>query len=261
MNQLVATNLVLCAPLRRVFLSNRLIHHRELIYHNMTKICTQCKLNKPLEEFHNSSRNKSGKRHNCKACNSKLGKKWYRDNPDKVIEKRAKYKPIYQARIRFRLANEPDFRQRAKERMKKYRSNPNNKEKIRLRNRLLMRKKLLNPYNRVVANLRRRIPAVLKGETTKSAPTFKLLGCDKNQLMLHLESKFQPGMSWDNYGAGDGKWVVDHILPCASFDLSKPEEQGKCFHYTNLQPLWFKDNILKSDKILISNNDPNKISN
>jgi len=52
-------------------------------------------------------------------------------------------------------------------------------------------------------------------------------------------------MNFDNYG----KWHLDHIKPCASFDLSKPEEQQKCFHYTNLQPLWAKDNLTKGAKI------------
>jgi hypothetical protein len=55
-------------------------------------------------------------------------------------------------------------------------------------------------------------------------------------------------MTWDNYGKKG--WHVDYILPCASFDLTKEEEQKKCFHYTNLQPLWWLDNIKKSDKIL-----------
>lgn len=45
-------------------------------------------------------------------------------------------------------------------------------------------------------------------------------------------------------------WHIDHIVPCASFDLSKPEEQKKCFHYTNLQALWWRDNIVKGDKII-----------
>ena len=64
--------------------------------------------------------------------------------------------------------------------------------------------------------------------------------------MDHLEKQFQPGMSWDNHGY-DG-WHVDHIRPCASFDLTDEEQVRKCFHYTNLQPLWAKDNLRKGSE-------------
>jgi hypothetical protein len=80
----------------------------------------------------------------------------------------------------------------------------------------------------------------------KSEATMKLVGCSLEQLKKHLENKFTQGMSWANYG----KWHVDHIRPCASFDLRKPSEQRKCFHYTNLQPLWAIDNLEKNDKII-----------
>jgi hypothetical protein len=73
----------------------------------------------------------------------------------------------------------------------------------------------------------------------------KLIGCNIEQLKQHLQNQFKLGMSWDNHG----KWHIDHIRPCASFDLSKPEEQRKCFHYTNLQPLWAEENISKKDKV------------
>ena len=84
----------------------------------------------------------------------------------------------------------------------------------------------------------------LKGNI-KSAKTLTLLGCSIPEFMKHLESQFQPGMTWENYGLFG--WHRDHIRPCASFDLSQPEEQAKCFHYTNFQPLWAKDNLAKSD--------------
>jgi len=86
----------------------------------------------------------------------------------------------------------------------------------------------------------------------KSASTVELLGCSIEELKIYLQGFFQPGMTWDNYGNPDGdhkkSWHVDHIRPCASFDLSDPIEQRECFHYTNLQPLWGKDNLSKGDK-------------
>ncbi|GAI33061.1 unnamed protein product, partial [marine sediment metagenome] len=58
----------------------------------------------------------------------------------------------------------------------------------------------------------------------------------------HLEKRFVKGMSWKNYG----KWHIDHIKPCATFNLSEKKEQRKCFHYSNLQPLWAKENLSKN---------------
>lgn len=90
-----------------------------------------------------------------------------------------------------------------------------------------------------------RIRSALKNGGKKCAKTVELIGCSMGELRSYIESKFQPGMTWDNWGKGNGNWNIDHILPCCSFDLSKPEEQYKCFHFTNLRPLWFIDNIQK----------------
>ena len=73
-----------------------------------------------------------------------------------------------------------------------------------------------------------------------------LAGCDIEYLVEYLEDQFQAGMSWENHGR-DG-WHIDHIKPCASFDLTKLEDQKQCFHYTNLQPLWAYQNQSKGDK-------------
>jgi len=94
---------------------------------------------------------------------------------------------------------------------------------------------------RIRKNLNRRLHHALKGEI-KSISVTKLIGCSLKFLKNHLEFQFKSGMSWSNYG----KWHVDHIRPCAKFDLSKSEEQCKCFHYTNLQPLWARDNLSKN---------------
>ncbi len=81
----------------------------------------------------------------------------------------------------------------------------------------------------------------------RSGSAIEMLGCSVAELRTHLESKFLPGMTWENYGMHG--WHIDHIQPCASFDLTKPEEQAKCFHYTNIQPLYKNQSFIKSDKI------------
>jgi len=91
-------------------------------------------------------------------------------------------------------------------------------------------------------NLRLRLWHGIKGNV-KSNSTIKLLGCSIPELRKYLENKFKFGMTWENYGK---VWEIDHIKPCASFDLSKPKEQRECFHYTNLQPLSVHENRIKS---------------
>ena len=76
----------------------------------------------------------------------------------------------------------------------------------------------------------------------------KLLGCTVSFFMKHIESQWKEGMTWDNYGYRG--WHIDHIIPCSAFDLTKEEEQKKCFHYTNQQPLWAEENMKKGAKIL-----------
>lgn len=94
---------------------------------------------------------------------------------------------------------------------------------------------------RMVVALRR-----VTGGQRKTHRTIAMLGCTIPALMQHLESKFWTGMSWDNYGA---LWHIDHIRPCASYDLSDQAQQLLCFHYTNLQPLWGSDNIRKGSRL------------
>ena len=94
--------------------------------------------------------------------------------------------------------------------------------------------------------LRSRLSNVVK-KNKKSNTIIKLLGCSIGKLKLHLQNQFKINMTWKNYG----KWHIDHIKPCAKFDLSKASEQRKCFHYTNLQPLWAKENISKGKKYVL----------
>lgn len=104
-----------------------------------------------------------------------------------------------------------------------------------------------DPSFRIGRNLRKRIWKVLK-LNLKSDSCDALLGCSYEELKGHIESKFEDGMSWDNYG----EWHLDHIKPCSLFDLSLEDQQRECFNYTNLQPLWAKDNLSKGNKFKIN---------
>jgi hypothetical protein len=165
-------------------------------------------------------------------------------------------------RIRKQLLKQmKDYVELNKERIKKYKHDYYQKNKNRLRK---VHKKYIKIYRtnnsdkinlqkankrkfdtnyRIRCYLASRIWKALKG-ISKSKSTLKLLGCSIEKLKQHLEFQFQVGMNWSNYG----KWHIDHIRPCAKFDLSKASEQRKCFHYTNLQPLWAKENISKGAK-------------
>lgn len=108
------------------------------------------------------------------------------------------------------------------------------------------KRKSEDPIYKLAHNIRIRMWQVLKG-ISKSNSTIKLLGCTPEKLRTYLQERFEGGMNWDNYGEF---WEVDHKIPCASFDLTDPEQQKECFHYSNLQPLTVTDNRKKKDKII-----------
>jgi hypothetical protein len=94
--------------------------------------------------------------------------------------------------------------------------------------------------------MRSRVGKILRERNIgKQHKTFELLGCSKKEFIDYFESKFTEGMTWDKIGK---EIHIDHIRPCCSFNLKDEEEQKKCFHYTNLQPLWAKDNLSKGNK-------------
>ena len=98
------------------------------------------------------------------------------------------------------------------------------------------------PSYRIRHNLSTRLYLAV---TKKIGKTSEIVGCSLEELMSHLESKFTDGMEWDNYG----EWHIDHIKPCSSFNLEEPHEQMTCFHWSNLQPLWAKDNLRKGARV------------
>ena len=86
--------------------------------------------------------------------------------------------------------------------------------------------------------LRRRImaraQAAARAASVNGSGWFGFLGCTVEEFRLHLESLFTDGMTWENYGT---LWEIDHIKPCALFDLTQSKQVAECFNYKNMQPL------------------------
>lgn len=180
------------------------------------KRCTACKIVKIFEEFY---KDRSNPHSQCKECVKAQFRKYYAPNKEKIIK-----------RNKERRKNTP-YKKLSEEKKKVV----NLRRKLRYKN---------EPNFKMGIVLRGQINRVLKNNI-KTLRAEQLLGAPKKAVMNYLESQFTEGMTWKNHG----EWHIDHIIPCASFDLSKEAEQKKCFNYTNLQPLWANDNLRKLAKL------------
>jgi hypothetical protein len=163
---------------------------------------------------------------------------YYWENRDKVLkQKREAYRrtpktPPTETR---RSAN--------RERVRSYRRR--HAERLREREKTRMETDATYAFAR---RLRSRVGKAVKVQySDKAFKTMEVIGCSMTKLLAHLERQFLPGMTWDNYGRYG--WHIDHIIPCASFDLSRPDHQKKCFHFSNLRPAWSRHNEGKGSRI------------
>lgn len=191
-----------------------------------TKICRVCKFEKPVDEFIKSKRI-------CKPCQKEYLRNRYLEN--KEIE-------LLNSKIRYQ-ENKQEIKQKASDYYK------NNKDKVNKRNKdyrkkrlsedpiLIMKDRISNKIRRSLNNL-----GIKKSKTTS-----QILGCSLENFKIYLESLFEDGMSWQNRNM----WDLDHIVP-----ISFAENENEVIllnHYTNLRPLWKKDNLSKSNNIIIKN--------
>ena len=181
-------------------------------------------------------------------------KQYYLKNKEKIKEKHKQYRlKNKEQKKQYYLKNKEKIKEREKQWYLKNKEKVNEKQKqyylknkekvIEQKKQYIDQRRKKDPNFKLRYNLRARILVALKG-TVKSESTIELLGCSVKECWNHLEQQFKPGMTRKNHGL----WHIDHIKPCASFDLTKPEEQKKCFHYTNLQPLWAAENMSKGAK-------------
>ncbi len=163
--------------------------------------------------------------------NAKRRKQYKILNPDRY---RGYDKKYYASHREERLSKQKEYAEKNKESIKIYR---------RSRNTNIPK----NYYRRLIQKLRIRIQSAFKhGKGIKMVKTEELLGCKFTFAKQYLESLFKEGMHWGNNTTKG--WHIDHIIPIESFDMNKIEDQKKCFHYTNLQPLWWYENIIKGCK-------------
>ena len=120
-----------------------------------------------------------------------------------------------------------------------------NLDKVRESARLYQKLCRQDSGKRLSKNLSKSIWECLKSKKAKRSWK-SLVNFTLDDLINHLQNKFKDGMTWENYGRTG--WHIDHIRPCASFNLLNEDEQLQCFHFSNLQPLWAFDNINKGAK-------------
>ena len=203
------------------------------------KHCPACHALKPISYF--------GGRKVCISCRAKTMAKWHA----RTEQEKAKYA----LKKRSYFLQYPDVTKSGKKRRSSY--NPTrykiwaiqNRKRLRaVRRRRVNIRMRTDPHYRMSQICRDRIRKALQRQfTEKSKRTIELLGCDWKTLKEHIESQFVSGMTWD--GIFSGKIEIDHIVPCAAFNLADVEQQKACFNYRNLQPLFADDNAKKSDKM------------
>lgn len=217
----------------------------------MEKTCTKCNISKRVDDFPNDPRHSDGTRCTCKDCR----KQWIptenqiltcttckESKHHTLFASHGKQKPHMCKHCRCkkerekRAADRDEYNKRIRESYNRTKDRVNE-----TRRKTLQKRRDEDPKYRVMMALHCRLYMAV---AQKKGKTMELTGCSKDELLEHLGSQFTDGMTWENYGT----WHIDHIRPCASFDLTDLEQQKICFHWTNLQPLWATDNIKKGSK-------------
>lgn len=217
-----------------------------------TKVCSKCNIEKSVEEFGKSKSSKDGLLYCCKKCNNERGKKYRKENPEKILEQQRKWRSenpewVIKRHRRYRNKNRKkvnEFRkkwlEKNPEKIKEYRENHKDRKREKRKER-----RESDPLFNIVNRVRCRLHKYLKlNDITKTNKTFDIVGCTPTSLKEYLEKQFKDGMSWKNRS----EWHIDHIIPLSSAETE--EELYELCHYTNLQPLWAEENMKKSNKIL-----------
>lgn len=233
------------------------------------KICSKCKIKKEESEFYKDRRHSDGLFSQCKDCFREYQKtdkckeykreyqRKYRKT-DKYKERQKEYMKDYSKTEKYKAYQKKREKtdkckayrkaykktDRYKEYQKEYRKTNEWKE---YKKKWRKKERDINPKYKLDCNMATAISLALKGK--KAGRTWEsLVGYSVEDLMEHLESKFEPWMNWDNYG----EWHVDHIKPKTLFNYTNPEDEEfkECWRLKNLQPLEAIENIKKSNNYI-----------
>lgn len=181
----------------------------------MIKNCSKCGVEK------------EGKYSYCSNCTRERNAAYYLSNRERELKRSNEYQRL----------NSKEIKERKSKKYSEIRKYSTEYQR---------RRRNFDPIYKMIGNIRRNTSEAFRYKN-KRKKTMEMVGCSQEGLVRHLESMFQPGMSWENYG----KWHIDHIIPVS---LAKDREHlEKLCHYTNLQPLWAVENLRKSNKLAILN--------
>ncbi len=199
---------------------------------NDMKRCSKCKNTKLSEEFYKSRNSLTTE---CKQCTKERMKRYYQINQKQI-----------------RIKNNVYY-EKNKDKFRKYYAKYSKQEENKLRARICQQ----NYYKKSKHNANFRLQDSISSVMWRSLKnnkrghkTFEMLGYTVEKLKRYLESQFTDGMTWENYG----KWHIDHIIPISFFQYISTEdvEFKMCWRLENLQPLWAKDNLRKSNKLSLT---------
>lgn len=165
-----------------------------------------------------------------------------KSDPELFEKERVRLNSFNRDRYAHRRVNEPGFADKHRARISAYNKTENGR---RIQSEQMSKRRAESIEFKMASAIRSRIADVIRGRA-KFGNLSELIGCSMSEFISHIEGQFIDGMFWHNYGNGDGRWNIDHKVPIAAHDISTEDGQKKAFHFTNCQPMWFKENCSKN---------------
>lgn len=182
----------------------------------LEKCCTKCKSDKPIDCFGVDNATTDGYTCSCRECRGKITKAWSLKNPERCRANGRRNKSTERAKQVCR-----------KRRLERYHETK-------------------GTYMDFYRYIRGKTRYVISMQTGERGEVLKYIGCTRAEFMRHLESKFKPGMTWENYGE---VWQVDHIYPFGKIDKRDKEALIRNLHWANTQPLFKEENRFKGASV------------